>query len=69
MTQEKYMSTSAGVKGGKQYTFLTLVQEGKSKASGEPYAFLDNKRVIRADEIIPLGTIVEYNMQKVAPSK
>lgn len=69
MKSEKYMVTSTGVKDGKQYSFLTLIQEGKSKNSGEPYAFLDTKRVIRADEVIPLGTVVEYAMQKVQPGK
>ena len=66
---EKYIVTSSGVKDSKPYSFLTLIVEGVSKASGEPYAFLDEKRSIRADEVIPLGAIVEYTMQKVAPGK
>ena len=64
--KENFIVVSSGIKDGQPYATLKGIREGKSKKTGEPYAFIDDNSFMQEKEVLPLGHIVSYKRERVA---
>ena len=68
MSTERLMVVSNGVnkETNEPFSILKVIREGKNKETQQPYAFLEDKSFHKETEILPIGTILTYQRQRIS---